>query len=97
MVAHTVDLIAIDRPPFVSTMRVHAAARTDSEEHGQDTWVPDPTVYPRPMLAMNAPRATLGYITVIDPVGWLRGSSASKARLDEPRSQHRWQQGQPGW
>src|SRR5262245_65759279 len=31
------------------------------------TFTPDPTFYPSPKMAMEAPRETLGYVAVIDP------------------------------
>ncbi len=33
------------------------------------TWTPDPTFYPSPRAAMNAPREELAYIATIDPTG----------------------------
>src|SRR5689334_11802847 len=33
------------------------------------TWTPDPTFYPSPKMAMEAPREQIGYVAVIDPSG----------------------------
>src|SRR5437764_10665409 len=33
------------------------------------TWVPDPTFYPSPRAAMDAPREELAYVGTIDPEG----------------------------
>src|SRR5882762_7606962 len=33
------------------------------------TWTPDPTFYPSPRLAMQAPRETLGYVAILNVDG----------------------------
>lgn len=48
------------------------------------TFTPDPTFYPSPKMAMDAPRETLGYVAVIDPA---RNQPDALAVLDlDPQS-----------
>ena len=33
------------------------------------TWSPDPTFYPSPKMAMEAPREELAYVAILNPEG----------------------------
>lgn len=49
------------------------------------TWQPDPTFYPSPQMAMDAPREQLGYVTVLNPFDNGRPDALAVLDLD-PRS-----------
>ena len=46
------------------------------------TWTPDPTFYPSPQMAMEAPREELAYVAVLNPAGVADGSGQADARPD---------------
>ena len=46
------------------------------------TWQPDPTFYPSPQMAMDAPREQLGYVTVLNPLDNGRPDALAVLDLD---------------
>src|SRR4029434_7438904 len=53
--------------PETSSLERCAGINTEWEHDTMATWIPDPTFYPSPRMAMKAPQETLAYVASFDP------------------------------